>query len=210
MNKFILFLSNFLKDPKSVGAIVPLSECVIKQLVKCVKNRDPQKPCRILEVGAGIGNVTSSIMKLLSPEDRFDIIEIEPDSCEVLKNSFSQDSRVSIQCMSVIDWMPDYKYDYIISTLPLNCFEPSFVEEIFLHYQQMLKADGILTYVEYMGLQQINLAFSQGSKRELISKRLALLKGLQKRYLVEKREVFCNFLPCHVYHMNMHTNAPFH
>lgn len=206
MNQFLLFFSNFLKDPKSVGAVVPLSQSVAKELIKNFANRDSSNPCRILEVGAGIGNVSRTIIKSLGKQDHFDIIEIDQACCELLDQSFGKDSRVTIHCMSIMDWNPSEKYDFIISTLPLNTFEAQFVEEIFMHYQKLLKPDGMLTYVEYVGLQQISLAFSKGEKREDIFKRLFLLRKLHNQYLVEKKSILSNFLPCHVYHMKLHRN----
>lgn len=201
MNQFLLFLSNFIKNPKSVGAVVPLSQSVAKELIKYIDQRDRRKPCRILEVGAGIGNISRTIIDSLSAKDHFDINEIDQACCQLLNESFSHLPNVKIQCMSIIDWNPNYKYDYIISTLPLNMFETSFVAKIFEHYQKLLNPEGVLTYVEYVGLQQMSLAFSKGAKRKNISKRVSLLKDLHKHYLIEKKSIFSNFLPCHVYHM---------
>lgn len=203
MNRFLLFFSNFLKDPKSVGAVLPLSQSVIKELIKYIEKRDINKPCRILEVGAGIGNVSRAIIKSLGVNDHFDIIEIDKASCDLLNETFGNDPRVSIHCMSIIDWNPSYTYDFIISTLPFNLFEAEFVERIFSHYQKLLNRDGVMTYVEYVGLQQISLAVSKGAKRENVSKRLSLLEKMQSHYLIEKTDVFSNFLPCHVYHLSL-------
>lgn len=204
MNQFLLFLSGFLKNPKSVGAVVPLSQSVAKELIKYFDMRDAKKRYRILEVGAGIGNVSSTIRDSLNPNDQFDIIEIDPACCKLLNQSFGKDARISVHCMSIMDWNPAYTYDFIISTLPLNMFETQFVERIFSHYKKLLSPEGVMTYVEYVGLQQISLAFSKGDKRKNISKRVALLKDLQNHYLIEKKNIFSNFLPCHVYHMKLH------
>ena len=203
MNQFLLFFSSFLKDPKSVGAIVPLSQSVARELIKYFANRDRTKPCRILEVGAGIGNVSRTIVESLGKEDHFDIIEIDSSSCNILNQAFSNDSRIEIHCMSIIDWNPAYTYDFIISTLPFNSFDPDFIEKIFAHYKKLLNPNGILTYVEYVGLQQISYAFSNGPQRENIAKRIILLNEFQNKYLIEKKTIFFNFLPCHVYHLQL-------
>jgi phosphatidylethanolamine/phosphatidyl-N-methylethanolamine N-methyltransferase len=203
MNSYLLFFSRFLKDPKAVGAAAPLSKGVIKQIVKYLKIRSAVKPMRVLEVGAGIGNVTGSIIKLLRPDDQFDIVEINPDYCHFLHHRFGHFRHISIHCQSVVDWAAE-PYDFIISTLPFNSFDPSFVEEIFLHYQKLLKQNGILSYVEYMGLQQIHLAFAKGEKKQTIHKRKSLLQDLQNRCLIEKKQIYGNFLPCNIYHMDMH------
>lgn len=204
MNPFLTFLSNFLRDPKIVGAVVPLSQSVAKELIKNFTGRNPSEPCKILEVGAGIGNISTEIIKSLGPNDHFDIVEIDKTCCDLMNQSFGGDAHVSIHCMSIMDWNPSYTYDFIISTLPLNVFESEFVEQIFLHYKKLLNPNGILTYVEYVGLQNLSLAFSKGAKRENISKRVSFLRKLHNKYLIEKKSIYSNFLPCHVYHMNLH------
>ena len=206
MNPYFLFFSHFLKNPKAVGAAAPLSQGVIDQIVKHLKKRMRLSAVRVLEVGAGIGNVTSSIAKLLLPQDQLDIVEINPDYCQFLHKRFGQHPNVAIHCLSVIDWKPEEPYDFIISTLPFNSFDPAFVEGIFSHYTTLLKPNGILSYVEYMGLQDLSLAFSKGEKKKSIHKRKHLLQNLQSRYLIEKKQIFSNFLPCNIYHMAMHKN----
>jgi phosphatidylethanolamine/phosphatidyl-N-methylethanolamine N-methyltransferase len=203
MNPYVLFFSHFLKNPKTVGAAAPLSQGVIKQIVKYLKNNDSAAPRRILEVGAGIGNVTRFIVKLLNPQDQLEIVEINSEYCNFLNFHYGHYPNVAIHCLSIIDWKPDEPYDFIISTLPFNSFDPQFVKEIFLHYQKLLTPHGVLSYVEYIGLQQIGLAFSKGEKKRAIYKRKDLLRNLQKRCLIEKKQIYGNFLPCNIYHMNM-------
>ncbi|MFI0435678.1 MAG: class I SAM-dependent methyltransferase [Parachlamydiaceae bacterium] len=209
MNPYFLFFSHFLKNPKAVGAAAPLSQGVIDQIVKPLSKREQLNGVRILEVGAGIGNVTQSIKELLSPKDHLDIIEINSEYCRVLEKRFNQSANVSIHCLSVIDWKPGKPYDFIISTLPFNSFDPLFVKEIFSHYTELLNPTGILSYVEYIGLQDIHLAFSKGEKRDIIHKRKGFLLDLQKRCLIEKKQILGNFPPCNIYHMSMHKNACF-
>lgn len=205
MNSYFLFFSHFLKNPKAVGAAAPLSQAVIDQIVKHLEKRIRLKSVRILEVGAGIGNVTKSIAKLLLPQDQLDIVEINPEYCQFLEKRFDRHENVSIHCLSITDWQPEEQYDFIISTLPFNSFEPNFVEKIITHYTHLLKPTGILSYVEYMGLQDISLAFSKGEKKKIIHQRKHYLQDLHDRYLIEKKHIFSNFLPCNVYHMDMHS-----
>ena len=204
MHSYFLFFSHFLKSPKTVGAAAPLSRGVIQQIVKHLKKRTRFGGVRVLEVGAGIGNVTESIVKLLLPEDQLDIVEINPEYCHFLSQKFSRQPNVLIHCLSVTDWKPIESYDFIISTLPFNSFDPSFIENVFNHYTHLLKPSGVLSYVEYIGLQDIQLVFSKGEKRKIIHKRKHLLQDLRQRCLIEKKQIFGNFLPCNIYHMSMH------
>lgn len=206
MNPYFLFFSHFLKNPKAVGAAAPLSQAAVDQIIKHLKKRIRLSSIRILEVGAGIGNVTNSIIKQLLPQDQLDIVEINPEYCSFLRKHYGKHPNVSIHCLSIIDWAPAESYDFIISTLPFNSFDPLFVEDIFSQYTKLLKPNGILSYVEYMGLQDLSLAFSKGEKKKSIHKRKHLLQDLQDRCLIEKKPVFSNFLPCNIYHMSMHKN----
>lgn len=203
-NPYFLFFSHFLKNPKAVGAAAPLSQGVIDQIVKPLNKRMRLSAVRILEVGAGIGNVTKSINKLLLPQDQLDIVEINSEYCRFLNERFAHQTNIAIHCLSITDWKPKQPYDFIISTLPFNSFDPAFVECIFHHYKKILKSNGVLSYVEYIGLQEINLVLSKGEKKKTIHKRKHLLQDLQNRCLIEKKQIFGNFLPCNIYHMSMH------
>lgn len=207
MNPYFLFFSHFLKNPKAVGAAAPLSKWAIEQMVKHFTERERSTPVRVLEVGAGIGNITQSIFNHLSPQDHLDIVEINPEYCNFLRLQFGNRENVSIHCLSITDWKPLEPYDFVISTLPFNSFHPQFVEQVFSHYKELLNPTGILSYVEYMGLQDLSLAFSKGLKRQIIHRRKHLLENLQNRCLIEKKQVFGNFLPCNIYHMSMHKSA---
>lgn len=206
MKKLFTFFSTFLKDPKNVGAIVPLSKRVAKELTKYFTLRSQTKSYRILEVGAGIGNISETIVQSLGPKDEFDIVEIDPKSCKILKELFKKDPRVTIHCLSIMDWKPRKNYDFIISTLPFNSFTAKFVKEIFQHYENLLRKKGVLSYVEYVGLQKIISAFANGKHQTDIKKRIHFLKKIKQQHLMEKKTVLLNFLPCHVYHLNLNTH----
>lgn len=198
------FFLHFLRNPKFVGAVAPLSQSVAKRLVKYFNFRKDGKPWKILEVGAGTGNVTSAIIEQLGPRDYLDVIEIDDSCVRLLKEKFDSDPRVHIHGLSVLDWQPDYKYDLIISTLPLNSFSPSMVKEILEHYQVMSNEEGICTYVEYIGLAKLNRFFSGSKQRRISNKRMNVLSDFHKQHLIEKSSVLTNFLPCNVYHLKMH------
>ena len=55
-------------------------------------------------------------------------------------------------------------YDFMISGLPLNNFPLALVRDIFKSYQRLLKAEGILSYFEYLLIRPLKMQFV--SKRE--------------------------------------------
>lgn len=201
MKNFLTFFYHFLKDPKEVGAAVPLSKVTSKEMIKHYLKRDKQKPCRILEVGAGIGNISQEILLSLGPKDHFDIVEINTAYCEVLTKSFKSHPQVSVHNLSILNWSPAYTYHYIISTLPLNSFNVDIVEDVFEHYEALMDVGGVLTYVEYAGLQTLAEIFSNTKNREKMDKRRKFLKNIQDEFMIEKTLIWRNFLPCHIYHL---------
>lgn len=198
------FFQHFLRDPKSVGAIVPLSHSVAEQLSKHLGFRSDSIPWRILEVGAGTGSITQAIVAQMKPNDQLDVVEIDVDCCRLLKDKFHHDKRVTINNLSIEDWNPCYKYDFIVSTLPMNSFPPELVDKIFSHYQKIANKDAICTYVEYIGLEQLSMIFANKEKREVIIARRKLIKNFHRKHLLEKNKIFSNFLPCYVYHVKLH------
>lgn len=207
MTMYHFFLRHFLRNPKNVGAVAPFSQSVASQLTKGMRYRKTHVPWRILEVGAGAGNITRTIVEEMQPSDTLDVIEIDKTCCNLLKEMFSQDGRVSIQCLSILDWTPSLPYDFIISTLPLNSFSADLVAKIFSHFQKIGAADSLYVYVEYMGLERLRLAFGSERSRQAILERRALIQKLHRQYLIKKRRVLTNFLPCYVYVMTLHPNS---
>lgn len=196
-----IFFRQFLKNPFNIGAAAPLSKRVAQNLIKFIKNRNRNAPCKILEVGGGIGNITSGIIAEMGENDLLDAVEIDPAFCALLQKKFGHDRRVNIHCLSILDWKPSYKYNYIISTLPMNMFPPDTVTQIFALYQHLLNEEGVFTYVEYMGLAKLGLLFSLGKTKKMNQERIYYIDRLQKDYLIEKVSIIANFLPCNIYHM---------
>lgn len=201
------FFRHFLRDPKNVGAIVPLSHHVADKLVKHLSTRPDKKPWRILEVGAGTGSITKVIAAGMRKDDRLDIVEIDNDCCMLLNNKYENSNNISIHCMSILDWNPSCRYDFIVSTLPMNSFTPEFVEKILKHYQEISNKNAICTYVEYIGLERLSLVFAKKEKRKNILSRRKFLKNFHKTHLLERNQVLTNFLPCYVYHIKLHNAA---
>lgn len=203
MKKGIFFFKHFLRNPSSVGALTELTDSVIEKMTKYLRERNRNKPCRILEAGAGNGSLTRRIIPELRPGDTLDAVEIDSTCCQSMLKKFRSHKQVKVICSSILDWYPDYQYDYIISTLPFNSFGAGFVSDILDHYEKIAKEGCIFSYVEYVGLAKLSLLISKKEKKQEIHMRRAALKNYQKNYMIEKNRILKNFLPCHVYHMRM-------
>lgn len=197
------FLAHFLKNPKAVGAICPLSHSVASQLTKYLKERPNSSPCNILEIGAGTGNITKSIVSNMTSKDHLDVVELDGKCCRLLKNRYASQENIHVECCSIVNWKPPYTYDFIISTLPFNSLPTELVKDIMKHYQSLSNSNTIYAYVEYVGLQKMSFIFSTPKKRENIKEKNSFLRHTLNKYLIDKSFVLTNFLPCQVYYLKL-------
>src|SRR4051794_1176278 len=79
----------FRRAYRTTGAILPSSRGLARALTSPFRPRRP--PARIPEVGPGTGAVTTEILRQLRRGDRFDIVEINPDSVALLKRRFAEE-----------------------------------------------------------------------------------------------------------------------
>lgn len=198
------FFQHFLRNPKKVGTILPVTKSVAAQFVRHLDMRSDGTPWRILEVAAGTGSITKSLVAHMQEHDKLDVIEIDARCCELLQSKYNEDKRVNVKCMSILDWKPDFQYDFIVSTLPMNSFSPDTIMNVLKHYKKLGNLETICTYVEYIGLEKLKFMFASKDTRKTIALRRKVLSTFRKNHLLEKNKVFTNFIPCYVYHLKLH------
>lgn len=92
----VVFLRSLLRNPVSVGAVIPSSRRLCDLMVSRVDpNRTP-----VLEVGAGTGSVTKALLKRGVPARRLYVIERDPALAKYLARRFP---RVRVICGDAID-----------------------------------------------------------------------------------------------------------
>ena len=88
-----LFIKNAFKNPNIVGAVLPSSAGVGKELMSYVvryQKNNPNVALNLLEVGAGTGSMTEVIVASLRDIDHLDLIEISPEFCQILHDKFDK------------------------------------------------------------------------------------------------------------------------
>lgn len=192
LNKLKVFIS-FLRlslNPKyfkTLGAIASSSKFLAHKLTGCIDNNLTQK--NILEVGAGTGPVTKYILRKLQPNDKFDIIEITNKFISSLQILCKNYNHVKIHNKSILDFNPDYKYDYIISTLPFYSFSEVEVKKILDHYKSILSVNGKIIYFQYTFTEYIR-KFKIGRHREISKIRDVFHKDFHVQKRIEYRNLF--------------------
>lgn len=205
-----LFLMNAFKQPNIVGAILPCTSGVGKELTRCMVRSQrvhPEHPLRILEVGAGTGAMTEIIVGHVRDIDQVDVVEISPEFCSVLHDKFDKYKNLSIHCMSIIDWHPEQAYDFIISTLPFNSFDYELMDSIINHLTLLIKSGGVLSYVAYAGIAQLKKPFLWGKKRADHKRKMKRLKEWRRQYKIAKKTIIKNVPPINIYHLCIEKNA---
>ena len=134
-SNFGLFFGEFLRTYHTTGAIAPSGRFLAAALARYVDPAVPGK--RVLEVGPGTGAVTGRIIKGLSPDDRFDLVELNDRFVERLRHRFESEpayravaDQARVLHCPVEDLPAEKNYDVIVSGLPLNNFSVEGVERI--------------------------------------------------------------------------------
>jgi phospholipid N-methyltransferase len=117
--RFVKFVSEFLKHPKQVGAVVESSPFLARKMAQQINGAT-----NVVEFGSGTGSVTTEILRNLPENGRLTCFEINSYFCEHLKTI--KDSRLKV----INDDVQNYgqyvdNFDCILSSLPLGAFDRS-------------------------------------------------------------------------------------
>lgn len=200
-----VFLTQFLRHPYDIGAIVPSSTALSQAMTRFIQNNDAKKGKKYLEVGAGTGAFTTMIIEKLNPNDSLDVIEINPAFCENLAKKYSQNPNVTIHVGSILDWNPGYSYESIVSSLPFQAFSAKFVEDILYHYKELLSSGGTISYFEYLALPTIRKIFLNADAKKKLKKTMGVTHRFNEAYQFSTEKVLTNFPPACVHHCRMTT-----
>jgi len=195
------FLTAFLKAPKKIGSIIPSSYFLSKAITKHITHKNG--PIKILEVGGGTGAFTKQIIKKMKEGDLLDVMEIDPYLCELLAERFSEYKNVHIHCVSILDWKPQYRYDFIVSGLPFNSFSADFVQAIVDKYKTLIKNKGVLSYFAYLLATSIKKLFLTGEEKLDYRKNIDILSKFRKNFLLGMDIIWMNIPPAYVYHLKV-------
>lgn len=181
------FFGQFRRQYHTTGSILPSSRALGRALTRPLRSA-PSPRC-ILEVGPGTGAVTAEIVRNLRLGDRLDIVEINAEFVSVIKRRFERDkefrrrgNQTRIIHSPLQELSGEAIYDFMISGLPLNNFSLVLVEDIFRSYRRLLKAEGMLSYFEYLAIRDLKMPLVPRTERD----RLAALGG----YLDDKIHSF--------------------
>lgn len=201
-----LFIRQFIKDFFHTGAILPSSRSLGRAGAAYLAQK--RGPTQVLEVGAGTGPFTQEIVPLLTAGDTLDVVEINADLMDYLKNRFKQDPQFHYEAGVTVNFITDdvrrldpaKTYDYIIFSLPLTNFPSTMVEEILGLMLTHLKPGGIFSYVHYIFFSRLKYLVSGPAGKANMRRNQAIIKRFATEYQIERRAVLWNVPPSWVYY----------
>jgi len=141
------FISQAVKNIKSVGALAPSSKYLVNKMLKQI---DFSKKVSILELGPGTGVVTKQILSKITSDSNLICLELNEQFCadlEVLKDKNLQVIQGSAEDVATL--FKNKSFDYVISGLPLAIFKKESVNEILDGCVASLKEEGKYIQFQY-------------------------------------------------------------
>lgn len=191
------FLTQSFKHKATVGAVWPSSKRLAEAMVRPVFN-GRLEPARILEVGAGVGPVTEQLVARMAPGDVLDVVELNPEFCEILRRRFEgAPFAPRIHAVSILEHQAPAPYDFIVSGLPLANFPVDMVEAIYHRFFDLLQPGGSLIMFEHIGFRPALATLTVGDVRRRMNRIVAFEKRLQPLE-IDSRAVPFNVPPARV------------
>jgi phosphatidylethanolamine/phosphatidyl-N-methylethanolamine N-methyltransferase len=196
------FVFEFIKHPTTVGAILPSSSSLAKEIVGEIPKDLKAEKRLILEVGPGTGIFTDKIIQRMNPSDELHLVEFDAEFCKQLKAKYQHVPNVKIFECSILDYQlsGNRKYDFIVSGLPLNAFSNEFVDDVFKKFEEVATQNTKLSYFEYLVLPDIKKLFSNAQKRANMDLILNAKNAFYQKHKYKKSKVFLNVPPANVVH----------
>lgn len=203
------FYKGILRNPSTVGAIVPCSQYVAEESVRYV-SLAKQDTVSVLEVGGGTGQFTKTIEKALNKlvvsgsikNYNVDVIEIDGEYCKELKRMFAGNANIKIHCKDAAVGFGEKKYDFIISSLPFTNIPAGVVGQILENYKSSIKDGGVVSYIKHRFLTTAMSKFLFGKKYAEFKEREGYIKDFRSSgSSLERNTIWRNVIPMFVYHI---------
>jgi phosphatidylethanolamine/phosphatidyl-N-methylethanolamine N-methyltransferase len=200
----LVFYKEAFRQTQEVGALSHTSKRVADAIAEPIRLARRGAPLRVLEVGAGTGALTGSIMERLLPGDRLDIVEINAEFVKLLKEQFVTrpgGPEVHVEQLDIETLPRDGQYDVIVSSLPLLNFPPEKVRVVFdLYLNSLLRPGGTLSYYDYWA-KELKTFMVGGRERRRMKEGLRITKEFRDRFEVRDRLIPWNVTPAIVHYL---------
>jgi phospholipid N-methyltransferase len=184
---------------RMIGAFAPstarLADAMTRFVSPDIKN--------ILEVGAGTGAITKSLVKKMIPSQTAEVVEIFPGLSRLLQMRFGQYPSIAIHCTDIMHFEAKAPYDLIISSLPFNAFLPDLTQAVIDRLIALAKPGAYFSFFEYKILQGMMPFVMPKTKLEQFYGSRAIIEQFIARYQFDEEVVNFNIPPAVVHHLRI-------
>lgn len=142
------FISQFLRNPKTVGSLVPSSPLLGRAMAKFVPKKDD---AFVVELGPGTGPITKALTKVGLNKDNLLCIEMSPKMVKLLHRRFPELNIIEGDACALSNTLGNKsgKVDAIVSSLPLRSIPKGIVTQIIDQMHDVLTEEGVIIQFTY-------------------------------------------------------------
>lgn len=155
-NENFLFLQRLLKNPRSLGAIVPSSKTLARFICRHIEYNEGDY---IIEIGAGTGRFTRAILQAGIPDSHLIVLELDKELARYLRINFPDVHVIEGNAGELDKLIPRAavgKVRTIISGLPMVNFTKKVQKEIIDSCFQVLSEGGGILQFTYGPISPIS------------------------------------------------------
>lgn len=151
------FFVQFLKNPRSIGAIAPSSKYLARKMMKPIHFSTAK--C-IVEYGPGSGAFTKELVKRKNADTVLILIEQNVQFYKQLQRKYGEQENVHVifgSAERVGSYLAEYGFfhtDYIVSGLPFTSLPENISDKIFVNTQTVLGRKGVFITFQYSMVKQ--------------------------------------------------------
>lgn len=201
-----LFFREFRRSFHTTGAIAPSGPALSAALARPAL--ELAGPRRVLEVGPGTGVVTRCLARGWRPEDRLDIVEINPVFAEVIREKLQRDAAyqslagsTNVVCAAIETAPLPEPYDAVISGLPLNNFDPLTVRRILGILTTVVRPGGTVSFFEYAAIRGAKQRVASRDERQRLRQVGRELANVFADHDCRRETIWLNIPPAWVHHL---------
>jgi phosphatidylethanolamine/phosphatidyl-N-methylethanolamine N-methyltransferase len=203
-----LFITEFVRNFRSTGALMPSGHRLSKALARFVQEGANHHPRRILEVGPGTGAVTRQLIRNMQSADQLDLVELNETFVECLKERFRSDpdfqpaaNRCRVLHCPIENLPADTTYDLIVSGLPMNNFAVVEVARIMGILRRLAGPNSTVSFFEYMGVRRVKAVISGRVERTRLRGIGQVVGQVLERHEFSRDCIWSNVPPACVHHV---------
>lgn len=150
--KWIKFLKEYIKSPRTIGAIAPSSERLAK---KMIENINFEMAECIVEYGPGTGVFTEQLVRNKKRNTILILIEYNEKFCKALEGKYNDYDNVVVvndSAENIDKYLEKYKVkevDYVLSGLPFASLPKNISNKILKKTRNIIKEKGLFITFQY-------------------------------------------------------------